>query len=250
MKRALLLMFLPLAGFAQWLNYPTVGIPRNSSGRADLKAPAPHLPDGRIDVSGIWVAETPKFILDLTQGGTEVSFQPWAAEQYKKNLATEGRGDPEARCMPHGVPKLETLPYPFKIFTMPNEVVILYEMFYQYRQIFTDGRDFPKEFLDPSWLGYSIGKWDKEDFVVDTRGFNDKFWMDTNGHPHTEALHVTERFHRIDFGHMNIVVTIDDPKTYTKPWSNTLPVRLLPDTELLEFVCEDNRSLPHMLDSK
>ncbi len=234
---------------AQWLNYPSPGIPRTPDGKPNLAAPVPRV-GGKIDISGIWVADTPRYLVNLAQGGSEVSFQPWAEEQYKKNKATEGRGDPEARCMPHGVPKVDTLPYPFKIFTMPGQLVILYEMFYQYRQIFTDGRQIPKEILNPSWLGYSVGKYDGDDFVIDTAGFNEKFWMDTDGHPHTDALHVTERFQRTDFGHMKILITIDDPKAYKKPWTNTIPLHLLPDTELLEFVCEDNRSLPHMLDKQ
>jgi hypothetical protein len=234
---------------AQWLNYPSPGIPRTAGGKPNLTAPAPRV-NGKIDISGIWVADTPRYLVNLAGGGSEVSFQPWAEEQYKKNKATEGRGDPEARCMPHGVPKVDTLPYPFKIFTMAGQMVFLYEMFYQYRQIFTDGREIPKEILNPSWLGYSVGKWDGDDFVVDTAGFNEKFWMDTDGHPHTDALHVTERFKRTDFGHMKIQVTIDDPKAYTKPWTNTIPLHLLPDTELLEFVCEDNHSLTHMLDKE
>jgi hypothetical protein len=226
---------------AQWLDRPTPGIPRTPDGKPDLKAPAPDK-----DITGIWVADTPRFLVNLAAGGVEVPFQPWAAEQFKKNKATEGRGDPEARCMPHGVPKLNTLPYPFKIRNLGDETIILYEMFYQYRQVFTDGREFPKEFVNPSWLGYSIGRWDGGAFVVETTGFNEKFWLDTDGHPHTDALHVTERFHRTDFGHMTLRFTIDDPKAYTKPWSNTVPLHLVPDSELLEFVCEDNHSLTHM----
>ncbi len=213
---------------AQWLNYPSPGTPRTPDGKPNLTAPVPRV-NGKVDLSRIWVADTPRYLVNLAGGGSEVSFQPWAEEQYKKNKATEGRGDPEARCMPHGVPKVDTLPYPFN---------------------FTDGREIPKEILNPSWLGYSVGKWDGDDFVVDTAGFNEKFWMDTDGHPHTDALHVTERFKRTDFGHMKIQVTIDDPKAYTKPWTNTIPTHLLPDTELLEFVCEDNHSLTHMLDKE
>jgi hypothetical protein len=129
----------------------------------------------------------------------------------------------------------------------PGMVVILYEAVHSFRQIFTDGRPLPKD-PNPTWLGYSIGRWDGDTFVVETAGFNDKGWLDNGGHPATDALHVTERFRRRDFGHMEIQFTIDDPKAYTKPWNVTMPLALLPDTELLEYICnENNKDLEHLV---
>jgi hypothetical protein len=126
-------------------------------------------------------------------------------------------------------------------------VLILYEAFATFRQIFTDGRSLPPD-PNPSWMGYSVGHWEGETLVVDTAGFNDKSWIDTGGRPHSEALHVTERYRRRDFGHLEIQITIDDPKAYTKPWTVTEVLHLLPDTELLEYVCnENNKDLPHLV---
>jgi hypothetical protein len=232
---------------AQWLDYPSPGIPRTPGGKPNLSAPAPRLSSGKPDLSGLWVADNSRHLGNLAVELKEVPFQPWAEKLYNERRSNLGKDDPEARCMPQGVPKVNTLPYPFKIFNLPGEVVILYEMYYLHRQIFTDGRQLPKEFLSPSWMGYSVGKWEGDDFVVETAGFNDQMWMDTNGHPHTDALHVTERFQRKDFGHMEVHVTIDDPKAYTKPWSAVIKQHLLPDTELLEFVCEKNLDPEHLV---
>jgi hypothetical protein len=136
---------------------------------------------------------------------------------------------------------------PFKIVQNPDEVIILYEAFGIYRQIFTDGRELPKD-PNPSWMGYSVGKWDGDSLVVQTSGFNGKTWLDQVGHPATEALVVTERLRRPDFGHLKIDVTINDPKAYTKPWTVTEGMQLLADTDLLEFVCnENNRDIPHLI---
>lgn len=135
---------------------------------------------------------------------------------------------------------------------MPGVVMIVYEAFNLWRQIFLDGRELaPLEDITPSWLGYSTGSWDGDTLVVDTRGFNGKLWLDQLGKPTTDALHVIERFRRNDFGHMQIQITIDDPKAYTEPWTVSEQARLLPDTELMEFVCnENNRDLEHLPDKK
>ncbi len=136
---------------------------------------------------------------------------------------------------------------PFKIIETPGLVIVLYEAFSLYRQIFTDGRELPKD-PNPSWLGYSVGKWEGDTLVVDSIGFNDKTWLDQLGYPHSDALHVTERFHRRDLGHMELQITIHDPKMYTKPWTISEDPHLLADTELLEFICnENNRDLPHII---
>ena len=174
---------------------------------------------------------------------------PWAEKLFNERRENMSKDDPESRCMPQGVPKASNLPYPFEIINAPGKVLVLYEMYSLRRMIFTDGRELPKEYINPSWMGYSVGRWEGDEFVVDTSGFNDKVWnIDTAGHPHSELLHVLERFRRRDFGHMEIQVTIVDPKTYTKPWP--LPVMryaLQPDTDLLEFICEINRDPVHMV---
>jgi hypothetical protein len=233
---------------AQWLTVRTPGIPRTADGKPDLNAPAPKTAAGRPDISGLW---EPADILigdiakNLPPGS--VPFQPWAEALYKKRRDTLSKDDPTGWCVPGGVPRSNAVPYPFKILNMPDMVVVLYEAVQSYRQIFTDGRELPKD-PNPAWMGYSIGHWEADAFVVESAGFNDNVWLDNNGHPATETLRVTERFKRKDFGHMEIGITIDDPKAYTKPWTVTLPLRLVPDTDLLEYICvENNKDLPHLV---
>jgi len=158
---------------------------------------------------------------------------------FDQRQASDRRDDPTANCIVGGVPRSDLVPYPFKILQLPNEVVILYEAVHSYRQIFTDGRALPKD-PNPAWFGYSVGRWDGDSFVVETAGFNDNVWLDNAGRPATEALRVTERFNRKDFGRMELRITIDDPKAYTKPWDVTQSLALQPDTELLEYICNEN----------
>ncbi len=225
---------------AQWINYPTAGIPRLPDGKANLSAPAPKTPDGKPDLSGLW---RPAAILigdiatNLKPGS--VPFQPWAEKLYKERRANESKEDPTAACIVGGVPRSDLVPYPFKILQVPNMVVILYEAVHSYRQIFSDGRPLPKD-MNPSWFGYSVGHWEGDAFVVRTEGFNDRGWLDNFGKPATDALKVTERFVRKDFGHMDIEITIDDAKAYTRPWNVTLPLVLYPDSDLLEYICNEN----------
>ena len=169
---------------------------------------------------------------------------PWAAELYKHRVDTHGYDRPMTFCMPHGVPDAMTVAgLPFKIIQTPGVTIVLFEEFHKYRQIHTDGRPLPVD-PDPAWYGYSVGRWEGETFVVETAGFKEGSWLDNNGHPHTEALRTTERFRRINFGHMELEVTIDDPKAYSRPWtSDTMRFTLQPDTELLEHLCENNRDL-------
>ena len=225
---------------AQWLKEPTKGIPRTADGKPNLSAPAPRMPDGKPDLSGLW---QPAAILigdlaaNLPPGS--VPFQPWAEKLYKERRANDGRDDPTASCIVGGVPRSDAVPYPFKILHEKDLVVILYEAVHSYRQIFADGRSLPAD-MNPSWFGYSTGRWDKDTFVVETAGFNDKGWLDNWGKPATDKLRVTEKFVRKDFGHMDILITIDDPGAYTKPWDVVLPLILRPDTELLEYICNEN----------
>ena len=231
---------------AQWLSLPLPGTPRTADGKPNLNAPAPRAADGKPDLSGIWVNENRRVNANLAPEGTEAPMLPWAAELYKHRVATMGYDRPMTRCMPHGVPDAVTSPYPFKIIQTPAVAMILYEEFHKYRQIHTDGRALPVD-PDPAYYGYSVGRWEGDTLVVDTAGFKEGSWLDNDGHPHTEALRITERFRRINFGRMTLDVTIDDPKAYTRPWNaETFRFVLQPDTELLEHLCESNRDFEHL----
>jgi hypothetical protein len=230
------------AASAQWVKLP-------SKPKADLSAAVPRAADGHPDLSGVWEPNANRFLrdiaVDLKPG--EVPFQPWAKTLADQRLdGSHSREDPDANCLPQGVPKIDAAPAPWKVVQTPGFIVVVYEAFNLWRQIFTDGRDFAKD-LNPSWMGYSIGKWDGDTLVVESRGFNGKAWLDQVGKPSTDALHVTERFHRKDFGHMDLQITIDDPKAYTKPWTVNQDVHLLPEAELMEFICnENNRDVEHL----
>ena len=229
---------------AQWLSLPLPGTPRTADGKPNLNAPTPHMADGKPDLSGIWRADTMRYNENLLPQGTDAPMLPWAAELYKRRVDTKGYDRPMTFCMPHGVPDAMTVAgLPFKILQTPGETVLLFEEFHKYRQIHTDGRQLPVD-PDPAWYGYSVGRWEGETFVVETTGFKEGSWLDNSGHPHTEALRTTERFRRINFGRMDLQVTIDDAKAYSRPWmSDTMQFLLQPDTELLEHLCENNRDL-------
>jgi hypothetical protein len=232
---------------AQWLKHPTAGIPRTSDGRPNANAPVPRTPDGKPDLSGIWNAVDGRFLTNIARrAGFDAPFTPAGAELFKYRQETEGRDRPAGRCLPHTVPTAMMVPnYPWKVVQTPNLMVILFENFTQWRQIFTDGRNFPDE-RAPTWFGYSIGKWDGDTFVVNVTGFNDKGWLDDGGHPRSEAMNVTERWRRRDFGHMDIEFTFNDPQMYTKPWSVTIPFVLLTDTDIIENVCENEKDVQHI----
>jgi hypothetical protein len=233
---------------AQWLKLSLPGTPRNADGTPNLKGPTPRTADGKPDLSGVWHAADGRFIGNLaTAGGVSAPFQPWAATLYNERRENNGLDRPSGKCLPKSVPDGMTLPpYPFKIVQTPALTLMLYEIFVDYRQIHTDGRTLPTE-RQPSWFGYSVGRWEGETFVVQTVGITERTWLDDSGYPHSDDLHITERIRRTDFGHMEIEFTFDDPKTYTKPWSVKVPFELMPDTELLEYVCENEKDAPHML---
>ena len=228
---------------AQWVNVPAGTIPRTADGKPDLAAPAPRLADGTPDLSGIWQPNA-KYVSNLAADlkAGDVPLQPWAQALYdERKRGLHAAEDPPANCLPQGVPRINAAPLPWKIVQMPRLVLIVYEVFNLWRQIFLDGRELgPPANVAPTWLGYSTGHWDKETLVVDTKGFNGRTWLDQSGLPATESLHVTERFRRVDYGHMDVQITIDDARAYTRPWTVTEPVRLLLDTELMEFACNEN----------
>jgi len=233
---------------AQWLNVPSKNLPRTADGKVDLTAPTPRNADGKPDLQAIWMPQG-GFVFNIAAGmkPEDVPFQPWAKALFEQRIdGSHSKEDPDANCLPQGVPKINAAPAPWRIVQTPGYIAILYEAFNLWRQVFLDGREVARD-VNPTWMGYSTGKWDGDTLVVDTRGFNGKAWLDQLGRPSTDALHVIERFHRKDFGHLDLQITIDDPKAYTKPWTVRQDVHLLPDGDLLEFICnENNRDLPHL----
>jgi hypothetical protein len=244
---------------AQWLNVRPEGIPRLPDGRPDLTSAAPVSHDGVPLLSGTWQVEpdnvegqgtAPRLMLDLAADlpPGAVRMRPWAAALFDQRAQEEGLNFPMSYCLPPGIPLSYTIPGPFKILELPDLVVVLYEISNTFRQIFTDGRPFPEDPV-PTWQGYSTGWWDAETFVVETMGFNERTWLDALGHPHTDELRLTERYRRIDFGHLEIEVTVDDPGAYLEPWTATVVADLVPHTELIEYVCQENERDRQHLDA-
>jgi len=240
---------------AQWLKYPVPGTPRTGDGKPNLSAPAP-IRDGHPDLTGLWASIAPAAARDQRITGPNLKdymtppnevppMLPGAEKIFQERVARDGGGRPSESCLPHSIPDMMLITRPLQIVQTPGRTLILYEFATRFRQVFTDGRPHPKEIVYPAWFGYSIGKWEGNTFAVDTVGFNDKSWLDDWGHPHTDALHTVERFRRIDFGHMTADITVDDPKSYTKPFTITVNFRLLPDTELIEDVCENEKDSAH-----
>jgi len=264
---ALALLLTP-ATSAQWLHYPTAGVPRAKDGKPNLLAPAPRTADGKPDLSGMWLGGNPlpcPKVLRSNDGDcaekTPLSsqavsvaagmpgglpYQPWAAAIVKQRTADSGKDDPHARCLPPNIPRGYTLPHIQKLVQVPGLLLILNEFNASYRQIFTDGRPLPED-PQPSWNGYSTASWQGDTLVVNTIGFRDDLWLDMNGNPMTEAAKVTERFRRPNFGTMEIDVTVDDSKAYTRPWTIKLKQEIVLDTELMDEIClEGERSVQHM----
>jgi len=276
--RRLLVLFAILAAGApaQWLNFPTPGTPRTRDGKPNLAAPVPHTADGKPDLSGVWMHETTSVAevkrlfgsrfdseIELAPPGMEIGTQhkyafnilldfkpgespmrPETSELLKRRAAS--RNPAEVCVGVPGIPVAGLLSEPIKIVQAPRLTMLLYEVGNLHRQIFTDGRELPKEFDFPAYLGYSVGHWDHDTLVVETAGFNDKTALDQMGHPHSEALRVTERFHRRDFGHLDVEMTFDDPKMYTKPFTIKVPHELLADTDLFEMFCENEKDSAHL----
>jgi hypothetical protein len=243
----ILILLSAQAGSAQWINIRLAGTPRNVNGEPNLLAPAPKAADGRPDLSGIWRAVDGKYLANIGADEGEPPFQPWAAALYKERVANDGKDRPSGRCLPHAVPdNMMVRSGPFKIIQTPGVTVLLFEEFNHFRQLFTDGRGFPER-AEPSWFGYSVGKWDGGTFVVETIGFHDRSWLDNPGHPHSDALRVTEKFTRRNFGRLDIQITFDDPKAYTRPWSANAQFELMPDSELLESICENEKDYEHTI---
>ena len=282
---AVALAAFPLGLPAQWQDYPGKGVPRTPDGKPNLTAPTPRTADGKPDLSGVWefrgnlggagrgprrgaqpgtAPATPPAppppeppasgppvatFRNIGSGFKEgLPLLPWAADLLKQRKAENGKDNPDAHCLPLGLMQLHLHPQPRKIIQTPNDVVILYEAQAGVRQIFTDGRSLPPADVQPWWYGYSVGHWDGDTLVVETTGFRDDVWLDIDGSPLTGTGKLTERFRRPNYGTLEIDITIEDPKVYTKPFTVRVNQRIMPDTELIEFICgENDRSGPHLV---
>lgn len=248
---------------AQWLNYPTKGVPRAADGKPNLAASAPRAGDGKPDLSGIWQLEPSE---SCPPAGCQVDYpvgdefrnlgaklrgglpyQPWAAALVKERTEQLGKDDPVGYCKPGGAVRILTYPPYRKIVQLPDLVIILSERDVTYRQIFTDGRPLPADPL-PTFNGYSVGRWDGDTLVVETNGLREGTWLDRNGSPISDVAKMTERFRRVNYGRLEIDLTIDDAKVYAKPWTVTLAQRIVLDTELMDYHCNDNeKAAGHMV---
>ena len=273
---AIVLAVLPVVipSVAQWPNYPAKTVPREPDGKVKLDAPAPKAPDGHPDLSGIWdlrgtlgrggaggpggaKGKAPELppgtppnatFKNVGSGFKEgLPMLPWAEDLVKARRAENSKDNPDAHCLPLGLMQLHMHPQPRKIIQTSGLVVILYEAQGGIRQIFTDGRSLPTD-AEPWWYGYSIGHWEDDTLVVETTGFRNDVWLDIDGTPLTESGKMTERFKRLNYGTLQIDVTIEDPKAYSKPFTVRVTHHLLPDTDLIEFICTENdRSGPHLV---
>jgi hypothetical protein len=270
-KLCVFFVLLATSASAQWLNHPTPGAPRTRDGKVDLAARAPRASDGKPDLSGVWHVEPTTMDewkrllgkdLDLVTATSPLGMEATTVSKYALSVLMDfkpedapmkpetakifgeraealGRDLPSTYCLPIGLPLTYLVSEVNKVVQTPGLTVIMYEADGTHRQIYTDGRKAPRD-PEPMWLGYSTGRWEGDTLVVDTVGFNDKSWLDAFGHPHSDALHLVERFRRRDFGHLDMEITIDDPKMYTKAFSFKVTQRLVPDSDILESFCNEN----------
>jgi len=263
-------LLLPMGVTAQWINYPDKDIPRLKDGKGNLSAPAPHTADGKPDLTGVWAHEiTPVADFKRMFGASYeaesqaalIGMELEAVHKYGMNIFADLKPEesllrPEGEALmkkraaerspdnvchgEYGWPVAGLLAEPFKIVQAPKVTLILYEVDNLRRQVFTDGRDFPATFEFPAYLGYSTGRWEGNTFVIESRGFNDRTPLDAVGHPRDEAMHVTERFHRPDFGHLDTEMTFDDPQLYTRKFTVKVAYNLVPDNDIFEMFCTQN----------
>ena len=276
MRRVLLgsvliaIVSVPVVSIGQWLRYPTADVPRNADGTPNLTAAAPRLPDGKPDFSGLWhvaMRNPCNAALNRFSGCTEIGgsplardlgvnlpgglpYQPWAAEIVKQRAADDSRDDPHVRCLPDNPPRHWGLPHLNKIVHTPKLLVVLYEVNAMYRQIFTDGRPLPED-PTPGWNGYSTARWEGDTLVVQTIGFRDNLWIDLHGSPMSDAAKMTERLRRPNYGTLELEITVDDPKVYTRPWTVRMDQVIELDTDLIdEFCLENEKSYERMQRSR
>jgi hypothetical protein len=256
---------------AQWPRFPTPGVPKTPDGKPNLTGPAPRTADGKPDFSGNWIrgdgqlgpagggtlgGPAPSFsagppVTTFRDVGANVKdglpLQPWAAELVKARRAANSKDNPDAHCLPMGIMQFHNHGQPRKMIQTPGLIVIAYEANNGLRYIFMDGRTLPDSDAQPWWYGYSVGRWEGDTLVVESTGFRDDGWLDIIGNPMTEKAKVTERFRRPNYGTLEIDVTIDDPKAYTKPWTVRVNQRITLDSELMEFVCLENQQFESYL---
>ena len=276
MRRVLLgsvliaIISVPAVSIGQWLRYPTADVPRNADGTPNLTAAAPRLPDGKPDFSGLWhvaMRNPCNAALNRFSGCTEIGgsplardlgvnlpgglpYQPWAAEIVKQRAADDSRDDPHVRCLPDNPPRHWGLPHLNKIVHTPKLLVVLYEVNAMYRQVFTDGRPLPED-PTPGWNGYSTARWESDTLVVQTIGFRDGLWIDLHGSPMSDAAKMTERLRRPNYGTLEVEITVDDPKVYTRPWTVRMDQVIELDTDLIdEFCLENEKSYERMQRSR
>jgi hypothetical protein len=255
---------------AQWFKYPSPRAPRAANGEVDLTAATPRLANGRADLSGVWMTAEPACVIRGTLPVSELlkiipaskkcpprtasfsrqsfnlgidmpgglPYQPWLARLVDERTANQAIDDPHIRCLPDPFLRAYGLPHYLKFVQTPDLLVMLNEYNGVYRQVFTDGRPLP-ESPNPSWQGYSTGTWSDDTLVIDTIGFRDDLWIDWGGSVITENAKVRERIRRPEFGYLEIEVTVDDPKAYTKPWTVTLRQQFASDTELIDEICAE-----------
>jgi hypothetical protein len=260
---AAILVWIVTAGVsAQWIRYPSAGVPKGADGKPNLSAPAPRAADGRPDFSGVWLVDgfgppgaegtgpVPRTVFfDVAHGlnGQRPPYLSWAAKLRDDRREQEAKDNPDARCLPLGPLQMLAHPLPKKIIQMPGLLVLLHERNMEFRQIFLDGRPLPPD-QQPSWYGYSTGRWEGDTLVVETSGFRDGLWADFYGSPLTDQAKLTERFRRPNFGTLLVQVTIDDPKAYSKPWTVDVNQRYGLDMELLEYAClENEKDVPRLV---
>jgi hypothetical protein len=245
---------------AQWLKYPTAGVPRTAAAKVNMSAPTPRTADGKPDFSGLWLTanpwcptgydansglcglELPMGLDGINLGRTlkgGLPYQPWLAKLVKERTASDSKDDPHVRCLPDTFLRAYSLPHILKIVQTPGLLIMLSEVNASYRQVFTDGRPLPID-PTPSWQGYSTAKWEGDALVIDSAGFRDGLWIDWNGSEIGESAKVRERITRPEYGHLDIEVTVDDPKAYTKPWTVKLKQKIVVDTELVDEICLEN----------
>ena len=240
---------------AQWDPRSAPTLPRDGKGEPDLNAPAPRTADGKPDLSGVWQGMGGQQAQAQPSGGPPVAgfrdvaqnikeglpLRPEGAALLKERRDNNSKDNPEAHCLPMGIMQFHTQGAPRKVIQTPGIIVILYEASSGLRQIFTDGRSLPNNDPQPWWYGYSVGKWDGDTLVVETTGLRDGGWLDIVGSPLSDAAKLTERIRRVNYGRMEIDITVDDSKLYTRPWTVRVNQRLLADQELIEFICLENQ---------
>ena len=221
--------------------------------------PTPRMPDGHPDLGNAKGSWNPRILANLAGMGNQdprrspvdkkvdVPFQPWAKALYEHNVEDLSKDDPEARCFPPGIPRMNATPFPFQMYQLPDRVIFLYEGGTHIWRVVPLNKPHAKD-PNPTFMGDAVGRWEGDTLVIDIIGFNDRTWLDQDGHPHTDALHIVERYTRTDEMTLQYEVTIDDPKAYLKPWSSSYSIPWAPDAELMEYICnENNTDLNHLV---